>query len=37
MVAVPVVEGVAVAFKETLPARVALFVEVQATEGLVFA
>ena len=35
--AVPVAAGVAVALKETFPATVVLFVEVQTTEGLVFA
>ena len=37
MPAVPVAAGVAVALKETLPVTVVLFVEVQATVGLVFA
>jgi hypothetical protein len=37
MVAVPVAAGVAVALKETFPATVVLLVEVQTTDGLVFA
>jgi hypothetical protein len=36
-VEVPVAAGVAVALKATLPVTVVLFVEVQATVGLVFA
>jgi hypothetical protein len=34
---VPVAAGAAVALKETLPATVALFAEVQATVGISFA